>query len=71
MEIKKTSALNSETKRRTRAKAIRAKCLDCCCDYAPAVRNCSIKNCPLWIYRLGYEVDFNDNKVNARSNPEE
>lgn len=69
--MNRTKSLTEKLKRRTRAKAIRAKCLDCCCDYAAAVRNCSIKSCPLWIYRLGYEVDFNDNKVNVRSNMEE
>ena len=41
-------------KRLTRAKAIRAKCLDCCCGYAPEVRNCHIKECPLWPDRVGH-----------------
>lgn len=67
MKMKKTSALRGNLKRRTRAQAIRAKCLDCCCDYPPEVRNCEIKNCPLWIYRMGYEVNFNGERVNARA----
>ena len=42
--------------RLTRSQAIRAKCLDCCCDSAFEVRMCPAKQCPLWIYRLGSEV---------------
>lgn len=34
-------------------KAIRAKCLDCCCGQASEVKNCQIKQCPLWEYRFG------------------
>lgn len=34
-------------------KAIRAKCLDCCCGQASEVKNCQIKRCPLWEYRFG------------------
>lgn len=37
----------------TPIKAIRAKCLDCCCDHPSEVRNCSVKNCPLYPYRMG------------------
>ena len=42
--------------RLTRAKAIRAKCLDCSCGDKKEVRMCPAKSCPLWIYRLGKEV---------------
>lgn len=42
-------------KRITRAKAIRLKCLDCCAGFAPAVRWCELKHCPLWRYRMGKE----------------
>ena len=31
---------------RTQMKAIRAKCLDCCC-------NDTVEDCPLWDYRMG------------------
>lgn len=38
----------------TPIKAIRAKCLDCCCDSRTAVRFCSVENCPLYPYRMGH-----------------
>lgn len=43
--------------RLTRGKAIRAKCLDCCCGQRNEVKLCPVTTCPLWIYRLGKEVD--------------
>lgn len=39
----------------TRGKAIRKKCLDCCCGSSAQVRRCSAVNCPLWRYRMGGE----------------
>ncbi|MDD6612524.1 MAG: hypothetical protein PUE91_10000 [Clostridiales bacterium] len=39
---------------RTPIKAIRAKCLDCCCDSAREVRLCPVQKCPLYEYRLGH-----------------
>lgn len=42
--------------RLTRAKAIRAKCIDCCCGDRTEVKLCTVTKCPLWIYRLGREV---------------
>ena len=39
----------------TRAKAIRLKCLDCCCNQPAEVRRCDIKQCPLWRFRMGTE----------------
>lgn len=41
--------------RLTRGKAIRMKCLDCCCGNSAEVRRCHIKDCPLWRYRMGSE----------------
>ena len=35
-------------------KAIRAKCLDCCCNVPQEVRLCEIESCPLWPYRMGH-----------------
>ncbi len=64
--MNKTKVLKTKLTRRTRGQAIRAKCLDCCCDISVEVKNCNSKNCPLWIYRLGYEVDFNNSKVTSR-----
>ena len=34
-------------------KAIRAKCLDCCCDQREEVKLCPAKDCPLWPFRMG------------------
>lgn len=34
-------------------KAIRAKCLDCCCDSPVEVRLCPSRNCALHPFRLG------------------
>lgn len=37
----------------TPMKAMRMKCLDCCCGSALEVRLCPIKTCPLHAYRFG------------------
>jgi hypothetical protein len=37
----------------TRAKAIRAKCLDCCVFQRKEVRLCPATDCVLWPYRFG------------------
>ncbi len=34
-------------------KAIREKCLDCCCGNAAEVRKCVAVDCALWPYRMG------------------
>ena len=39
---------------RTPIKAIRAKCLDCCCQQMAEVRRCPSTACPLWEYRMGH-----------------
>lgn len=39
----------------TRGKAIRLKCLDCCCGNSAEVRRCPATKCPLWRYRMGSE----------------
>lgn len=41
--------------RLSRTKAIRMKCLDCCCGQQAEVRKCPATNCPLWRYRMGRE----------------
>ena len=43
------------TERITRGKAIRLKCLDCCCGSALEVRRCESRKCPLWRFRMGRE----------------
>lgn len=37
----------------TPMKAIRAKCLDCCCGSALEVRLCPVEKCPLHLLRFG------------------
>ena len=37
----------------TPLKAIRAKCMDCCCESAYEVRMCPCSDCPLYPYRFG------------------
>ena len=37
----------------TPLKAIRAKCMDCCCGQAKEVRLCPEINCPIYPYRMG------------------
>lgn len=39
-----------------RAKAIRLKCIDCCCGNTAEVRKCPATNCSLWRYRMGREI---------------
>lgn len=34
-------------------KAIRAKCLDCCCGSPEEVRQCPCENCALYPFRFG------------------
>ena len=38
---------------RTPMKAIRAKCLDCCCNQVFEIRLCTITDCALHPYRMG------------------
>lgn len=38
----------------TPMKAIRKKCLDCCCGQVKEVRLCLVKNCALYEYRNGH-----------------
>lgn len=42
-----------ENLQKTPLKAIRGKCLDCCGYQYSEVRECHIKGCPLWPYRMG------------------
>ena len=37
----------------TPIKAIKAKCLDCCCGQREDVEMCPVKACSLWAFRLG------------------
>ena len=46
-----------------RAKAIRLKCLDCCCGNSAEVRKCPATHCPLWYYRMGKKLKDAENDV--------
>lgn len=48
------------SERITRAKAIRLKCLDCCCGQSAEVRKCPSTNCSLWTYRMGREIKIDE-----------
>ena len=52
----------------SRSKAIRLKCIDCCCGNMAEVRRCPATNCPLWRYRMGRELKnetFEENLENC------
>lgn len=38
----------------TPMKAIRKKCLECCCGSTKEVKACSVKNCALYPYKRGH-----------------
>lgn len=42
----------------TPVKAIRAKCLDCCCGSAKEVRLCPAQDCPLYPFRIGHNPNI-------------
>ena len=43
-----------EQKRISPLKAIRLKCLDCCCGSSNEVKLCSLERCPLYPFREGH-----------------
>jgi hypothetical protein len=38
---------------KNRLRAIRERCLDCCCQQPSEVRKCTAVACPSWPYRMG------------------
>lgn len=42
----------------TAIKAIRLKCLDCCCGSSEEVRLCPVEKCSLWVYRFGKNPNY-------------
>ncbi|MBE6933565.1 MAG: hypothetical protein E7462_00695 [Ruminococcaceae bacterium] len=54
-----------------RGKAIRLKCLDCCCGNSAEVRRCPATNCPLWRYRMGSEKKAEALQTSAEAETEE
>lgn len=47
----------------TPVKAIRKKCLDCCCYQPKEVALCTATNCPLFSYRLGHRPTKGNNLI--------
>lgn len=48
-------------------RAIRQKCLDCCCFQPSEVRNCTASKCPLYPYRTGHKPkggNLSDEEIN-------
>lgn len=45
--------MNKQPTPRILLAAIRANCLECCGGSRKQVRNCEIKHCKLWPYRMG------------------
>lgn len=43
----------SEPSFKSPVKAIRAKCIDCCCGQENEVKLCPMEDCPLWAFRFG------------------
>ena len=63
---------------KSRAAAIKAKCLDCCGYQKVEVRRCPAKECPLWPYRPYQQRstkkspttgDFTDSEANHGTDP--
>ena len=46
-------------------KAIRVKCLDCCCGQIVEVRLCNAKDCTLWPYRMGKRQEAGEDTESA------
>lgn len=46
---------NPKVKRLTPMRAIKAKCLDCCCGSRQEVKVCPAMDCTLWIFRTGHK----------------
>ena len=65
-----TESEDPENQVKTPIKAIRAKCLDCTCGHPAEVRNCTIKSCPLYPYRMGHRPKKNpENTMNTGETP--
>ena len=59
-------------KKLTPMRAIRGKCLDCCCGSPAEVRMCPAENCPLHPYRFGKRPgvgDYTPGNATAEKSP--
>ena len=66
-----TSTGGEQRKRLTPVKAIRAKCLDCCCQQIVEVRFCTANQCPLHPYRMGKRPETMQKNVPGGTFPED
>ena len=61
--IKTKNQMNdAASKTKTFSQAVRLKCLDCSAYELSEVRNCTIKTCPLWRYRMGKRPKVSNNE---------
>ncbi len=42
---------------KSKANALKAKCLDCCCWMRPEITRCTVSDCPPWLYRPYQKAD--------------
>lgn len=54
MEWKQLQKGDENVAKLTPMKAIRKKCLDCCCGSFTEVTQCTVKTCALYEYRSGH-----------------
>lgn len=61
-------------KYKTPLKAIRAKCIDCCCGSRKEVDACELSKCPLYNFRFGTDdspspepIKFSNNKKTTKN----
>ena len=54
---KKVDVGGGSQRKLTPLRAIRKKCIDCCCGNKREVRLCPLERCPLWPYRMGHRPD--------------
>lgn len=55
-------------KYKTPLKAIRAKCIDCCCGSRKEVEACELSKCPLYEFRLGMYNPSISESINSLNN---
>lgn len=56
-EIPRRKTMNKNYQTLTPMRAIRAKCLDCCCNNHTEVKFCPSTDCPLYRFRSGHNPD--------------
>ena len=51
MEIPEIYKATFEKAKKSKANAIKSKCLDCCCFQRNEIKYCPVYDCPLWPHR--------------------